>query len=360
MEMKRKTEWDAEVKGLHTISFPSGRSSWYLYYRVNTGKQRRQKLAGTGIISLGEARDRARKLLAEVTLGRDPFDRSGRTECVAGLFNILISTHWTVEKAWSKEAARLYGKYLQASFGPLIASSVTAPQVYRWHRKFKDNIYEGNRAKSVLSKIMGFAESMGERPVGSNPCRAVPNFPEKKRKRFATDIEIAKIGEILRREEVDCPREVAFIYLLIFTGSRPSAIERSTWSELKRCSIDGEEYGLLQITGKTGPEEVVLPPQAMSVLSRLGRTEGTLTGIKFPVTFWNKIRVEAGCPDLWARDWRRTFGTLGLSNGMPLGMLSELLNHKDQKTTMLYAKLIADSRLRASYAIGKQLEQRLG
>jgi len=364
--MNKVTVWDKEVTGLHTISTPN-KSSYYLYYRLKNRTQRRNKIGDVGIITLAEARNLARKILAKVTLGQDPFGeqkllRGQRT--VGQAFQEALETHWNkprFEKSrYKKEVQYLWDKHLSKAFKNHGLTNVTAPQINNWHEKLAATPYAGNRAKAVLSTIFKFAERKGYIPPGSNPCQSIPNFREKKRTRFASGEEIQKIGAVLQKNLEKYPREVAFIYLLIFTGSRPSAIERALWTNLKRIDLNGEEYGILQIDGKTGPEEVVLPPQAMKILSPLDKTlDGTLTGIKLPRLFWEQVKEEVGCKDLWARDWRRTFGTFGLSNGVPIGMLSELLNHKDQKTSMLYAKLTLESRLRASYAIGTELEKAL-
>lgn len=362
--MNKVTTWDKEVTGLHTISTLK-KSSYYLYYRTKEGRQRRNKIGDVGIISLSEVRGLARKILAQVTLGQDPFGeekllRNQRT--VGEAFKEAMLFHWgkpRYEKSgWKKEVEYLWEKHLSKPFKNQGLTKVSAPQIHNWHEKLSETPYAANRAKAVLSTIFKYAEKKGYMPPGTNPCQSVPNFTETQRKRFASLEEIQKIGAALQKYREEYPREVAFIYLLIFTGSRPSAIERALWTNLKRVDLNGEEYGILQIEGKSGAEEVVLPPQAMRILETLPK-EGTLTGINLPRKFWEKVRAEVGCEDLWARDWRRTFGTFGLSNGVPIGMLSELLNHKDQKTSMLYAKLTIDSRARACYAIGTELEKAL-
>lgn len=235
---------------------------------------------------------------------------------------------------------------------------VTPPMVWRWHQGLRNSPYDANRAKSILSKVFNFAMMRGFLPVGANPCSAVPSFEEKKRKRFASWEELRRLGAILEREEPDNPRHVAFIRLLMFTGSRPSAIERSTWNDFYRL---GDDCGVLRVKGKTGDEEIILPPPAIGVidhLADLGKCR-TITGIAFPSSFWKRVRKEAGCEDLWARDFRRTFATLGLSTGVPLGMLGELLNHKSNQTTMRYAKLTPDSRVQAASRIAEEMLRRM-
>jgi integrase len=72
---------------------------------------------------------------------------------------------------------------------------------------------------------------------------------------------------------------------------------------------------------------------------------------------WEKVSAEAGCPDLWARDLRRTFATVGMSSGIKMDTISELLNHKSVQTTKLYAKLNDDARVEASSAISNKISE---
>lgn len=191
---------------------------------------------------------------------------------------------------------------------------------------------------------------------GSNPCSAVPDHPEVKRTRYAQGGEIPAVGKVLEREAVNHPAEVAYIYVLIFTGSRPRAIERCTLDNLERLQ---NGVGVLTFQGKSGREQVILPLQAMALLDKLPPDRETLTGIKFPRRFWEAVREEAGCRDLWARDWRRTFATVGLSNGLNLDGLGELLNHKDPETTRIYAKLLSEARVEMAAKIASKLETML-
>jgi integrase len=144
----------------------------------------------------------------------------------------------------------------------------------------------------------------------------------------------------------------------MFTGSRPIAIERATWSQLELVKSSSKTYGILTFDGKSGEEKVVIPGFVISVLTSLP-TSNTLTGINMPKSFWKKVRVEAGCPDLWIRDWRRTFASIGLSNGFSMDAIGEVLNHKSTQTTKTYAKLFDRSRIDTSLEIAQVLREKL-
>jgi hypothetical protein len=80
-------------------------------------------------------------------------------------------------------------------------------------------------------------------------------------------------------------------------------------------------------------------------------------GIKMPRAFWKRIQNETGCKDLWARDLRRTMATVGLSNGVALGVIGKLLNHKSNQTTEIYAKAFETKKIEAVEVIADELVQ---
>jgi integrase len=196
-----------------------------------------------------------------------------------------------------------------------------------------------------------------------NPCSRVKSFPERKRKRFATPEEIAKLGQIMERERATHMKQVAFLELMIYTGSRPKAIEDARWSDLE----EHRGHMILSVAGKTmavtgDMDTIVVPPQAVMALRSLGirKDHSLIFGIKMPRRFWNRIRKEAGCEDLWARDWRRTFASVGLSSKESLDVIGEALNHKSRQTTLRYAKLLDDKKVAAVSRIANELETLLG
>lgn len=357
------TIWDDTVKGLH-VRRRGGEPAFYIFYRTRAGQQRRFKLGDFPTLSLVDARSVARDILTAVARGEDPkgsWNKSRQELTLQGAFNVALEKHWSREKyvvsGWKKEVVAGWKNHLSKTFGGRKLSSVTAPEIREWHEKYADSSpYAANRAKSILSRVYSFAEERGWMAPGSNPCSAVPDHPEVKRTRYAQGGEIPAVGKVLEREAVNHPAEVAYIYVLIFTGSRPRAIERCTLDNLERLQ---NGVGVLTFQGKSGREQVILPLQAMALLDKLPPDRETLTGIKFPRRFWEAVREEAGCRDLWARDWRRTFATVGLSNGLNLDGLGELLNHKDPETTRIYAKLLSEARVEMAAKIASKLETML-
>lgn len=368
------TIWDkdekASVKGLHVRVLADGQKNFFLYYRTRDKKERRPKIGALGEITLAEARKRAKIISDKVSLGEDPkglWDDKAAEMTVEALFEQTLTEHWDNERFRASKRTRevkgLYRNHLKPSFGNLKLSEVTPLKVREWHRGLVNKPYVGNRALEVLTKMFHYAEELELRNQNSNPCHLVKSHPERKRRRYATEAEIQKIAGILEKETKNSPAGVAFIYLLMFSGSRPRAIERATWEQLREFRVGPDLYGELTFHGKssavTGEEEkVILPPQAMRAISRLPKIEGhTITGIQMPRRLWRRVKTEVGCTDLWARDWRRTFATIGMSAGVNIGTIGELLNHHSSDTTKVYAKLMNGPAAAAVSTIAGRLEE---
>lgn len=365
-----QTIWDDKVKGLHLRVTATGAKSFFAYYRTKAGQQRRPKIGAFGDITLADARRRAKEILDKAAVGADlkgDWDVAKAELTVHELFNRTRDEYWDSERFRKSDRLRdvksLYGSHIESKLGGLKLSALDVIRVRAWHRELSATTpTAANRALEVLSRMFSYAEEIGIRTQGTNPCLLVRSNQEKKRKRFATEDEIKEIGLRLNREYKEHPRAVVFLYLLLMTGSRPRAIERAKADQLQALQLEGRTYGVLTFEGKTtestGEEEVVIiPPQLMEMIASLPKSDdGRLVGCGMPVKMWRKIRGEINAPDLWARDLRRTFATVGLSNGVEIGKISELLNHKSTQTTKIYAKLMDNKRVQATLKIADTIE----
>ena len=357
-----KVYWDKLVRGLHLRVYPK-RKVYYLYYRTSEGVERRPKVGDAATISLSQARTVAKKWLAEVTLGGDPsLERQGiRGErTLEQVFTAVATDKYTL-KQWERsgygsEFVRYYQTKIRKRFGGKKLSTITVNMIDNWHKDFESKV-SANRAIAVLSKLFTYSERKGWRPPGSNPCRFVDHFEEKSRDRYATANELRSILKILERDYDSKKRLVTYIQTLIATGSRPRALDAVTWDALTEKEYDGEKFGVLQFQGKTGHEKVVIPPKIYKKICYFMRRPGhKIFGVKGLRGYWESVRKEAGCPDLWLRDLRRTYATIGLSSGESIDVIGELLNHKTTQTTKVYARLTNQKRINSAFQIEKEIE----
>lgn len=376
-----QTVWDTKVNGLHMRHLPSGRKVFFLYYRTRAKVQRRPKLGDYPQLQLPDARRIAKDLLTQVARGEDPkekWDASREELTVSELFTKVWLEHWNTERyqdsGWARQVEYNYRNHIAPAFAVRKLSDITPPDIRNWHKKFLTEApYAGNRSLEILSRMFSFAEEQGFRPLGSNPCSVVASHTEKKRDRYATRQEIVTLGTILERERNLNPREAVFIFTLMFSGARPRSIERALKSDLSRIEdSEGVVWGKLTFSGKTTDrtgedESVLIPPHVLKLIDDLpplphspNRNPDRLFGIRMPTAFWNRVKEEAGCDDLWVRDWRRTFASIALSEGVSSGVVGEILNHKSAQTTKVYAKLMNEARVEAVQTVSERYKKLIG
>ena len=206
--------------------------------------------------------------------------------------------------------------------------------------------------------MLGYAEKLGYRQKGSNPCRGIPRYKRQLSERYLTPKEFRRLGTVLADYETVHSEAVAVIRMLIFTGARCSEIIGLQWDWID------PPYAHLP-DSKTGPKRLYLNRQAMSVLdARKGEGGGDV----FPGAIrrknllpkaWETIRRRAAIPDVRVHDLRHSFASTGIMNGVSLARVGKLLGHALPETTARYAHLadtaIADAASRVSGSIASAL-----
>lgn len=341
---------DTVVPGLHVWAKASG-TSYFLYFRTKDGRERRPKLGDVRVLTTAQAREAAKVMLAKATLGRDPTAdrvpaRSNLT--VAGLMGKYLRQRGGKT---DKEARRAIDKDVIPKLGRRAAVEVTHEECEALHAEL--TLRGPTMANRVLDYVNAAYNAGLKRrwlPDGAlNPCSGIRWNREVTRKRHLWEGEFPKLKAILDRDVARFPRAVAFTWLMLYSGARPSEIVTARWSQLTyRCTPSGDVGILTLPDGKMGSREVILPPQAMAVLAKLPRTTGPICGLKkHPKHNWQKWRKEMRADDLWLRDLRRSFATVALSNGEAIGVIGEVLGHADAQTTKIYARLMDDAAERA-------------
>jgi integrase len=330
-----------------------------LYYRTREGRERRPKLGSTAVMSLTDARARARKLLLQVANGEDPqaevfgARESPRFKDFAADYMKRYARKEKKKSSADKDEEML-DAILIPKWGKRTVASIRDDDVQALREAMHKTPIQFNRVWSLVSRMFNLAEGPGWRlrPHDSNPVKGVARYPEKKRRRYMRAEEAKAIAALLDLEEPKHPAPVAFLRLLILTGARKGEIARARWEWL-----DGNV--LRDPDSKTGERDIYLSPAALEVIEKLPRTSGTLTGIQSPQKVWCKIRKKAGCPDLRLHDLRHSFASVALSLGLTLGQIGELLGHKSTQTTQRYAHLIEEHKQAAAVRTAEAITERM-
>jgi integrase len=345
---------DTELVGFEVRAREGGARSYSIVYRAGRGRgapQRRYTIGAHGSPwTPVMARDQAKKVLGEVAHGKDPAtDKAAEraVPTVAGLARRFLAEHVEVKRKGSTAAEyrRLVDKIIPRALAKRKAADVTRADIIKLHHANRATPYQANRALAVLSKMFTLAEQWGYRPDGSNPCRHVEKFAEKKRERFLSPAELARLGDALGAFNGSV-HAVAAIKLLIFTGARLGEVLGLHWQW-----IDFERGEAQLPDSKSGAKTLHLPPAALAVLAELPRFEGNphvivgrvpgmaLVNLEKP---WRAIRKAAGLEDVRLHDLRHAFASVAASAGLALPIIGKMLGHTQAQTTQRYAHLASD------------------
>ena len=363
--------FDSELPGFGIRILPSGKRSYLVQYRVGRAF-RRMALGQHGILTTEKARAEALKVLAATKEGKDPAaarDKARRDPTVQEFAEQVLNDH--AEHHCKPRTVVGYRYYLKAYIAPRIGrlqmGKVARPDIARLHHDLRFAPVQANRSLQFLSKVFNLAELWGLRPDGSNPCRHVEKYQEKKRERYLSRDELARLGEVLRRCEFDgieSQSAINAIRLLIFTGCRLGEIMTLKWDY-----VDLERSALNLPDSKTGAKTVHIGAPAVDILKQIERLPenpwvitGTLPGAHLTDLQppWERIRKRAGIEDVRIHDLRHTFASVAVANGQGLPMIGKLLGHSQVQTTARYAHLAADPVKRAANTVSGEIAEMLG
>ncbi|MFN7610392.1 MAG: tyrosine-type recombinase/integrase, partial [bacterium] len=260
---------DHVVRGLWARS-NSGAVSFYYLYRW-AGQRRNPKIGEWPSMTISQARDLCREIHKQVLLGHDP-KKQQDADRTAGTVNDLADRYLKVhapKKKTADEDRRMLERYVRPVLGKMRVAEVRAVDIEDLHQRFADRTAQGNRILALLSKMFNLAEKWEMRPQGSNPCRHIDRYPEGKRLRYMTRDEAAAVVSRLRFYEARYPQQAAFLWLLIYTGARPSEIAALRPEHLEGSRIVLAEHKTDKSTGRA--RIIQLPPQAVAMLEALPR-----------------------------------------------------------------------------------------
>lgn len=346
---KQDIRWDDTLPGFGVRPYPSGRKAFVLTYRIN-GRKHIMNLGHYGVLTLQEARAKARKTLAQVLDGHDPLEarqKLAKGETVKALCEAYLERHAKLHKKSWKDDQRRLNKYILPAWRNLKATSITRADAAAMHTKIgQAHRYEANRVLELVSKVFELARHWGFVPDDHpNPARDIDHFREEKRDRWITPEELPRLARAIDQEQNCYARAALWLYLL--TGARRSELLTAKWSD-----INWSQKELRIPETKAGRAHYLpLSEPALALLRDLPRLEGNpyvLPGLKEHSHLvniskpWRRIRTSAGVPDVRLHDLRRTVGSWLAQAGNSLHLIGRVLNHSNQSTTAIYARFGQD------------------
>ena len=274
---------------------------------------------GLGYWSVTAARRESIRLLGLIRDGKDPAKEKRKARS-APTFEAFAERYLAEYAELQKkprtvaEDKRLLRLHILPALGNARLSDIGKQDVARLHASMRSTPVAANRSLALLSAVLGWAERVGERPDGSNPCRHIDKNPEKARERYLTAEELARLGDALATAEdagLADWRAVTLVRLLLFTGARLSEILTLRWEWIDLSS------GIARLPdSKTGAKNLFLPAPALELL--------------------------AGLQDVRLHDLRHSFASTAVAAGDSLFIVGKLLGHRQAATTERYSHLAPD------------------
>jgi integrase len=327
--MTDRFEWDSKLTGFGK-RIRDGRETWIIQYRLGH-KQRRMTIGTCAKLTQAQAREQARKRLAQVELGQDPAadKRQIRTEAKHTLRSVVAQYLEAKQGAVRPRTYAEICRYLNDHWSPLHAVPVNAVRRADVALELSKMIRKNGsaaaaKARTTLSTFYVWA--MGEgiadvNPViGSNKPVAGPS-----RDRVLSDTELSAIWR-------KCAGAYgAIVRLLILTGCRREEIGGLRWTE-----IDSKEQ-VIRLPGervKNGrAHDVPLTDAAWSILQEQP-VNGEYVFGRSGFSFWSQGKEGL---DEWLGDsvapWRlhdvrRSVATRMADLGIMPHVIEAVLNHQ--------------------------------
>ena len=380
---KRYDIWDADLPGFGLRVGTTGTKTYIVRHRADGGGRAAPKryvtIGRVSVLTIEQARKKAREVLAQALVGEDPAMRRNvkRLEIrMAELIDLYEEEGCFIQrgKRQGEPMKPLTKQYTLARLRhhvvPLLgrkrARDILPGDIENFVRdvtngKTRSEQKLGRRRRIVvrggdgaarkvlrdLSAVFGFARRRGL--VDDNPCdRAAVRKTDNQNDRYLTLEEIGRLGaacdaleaEGANRKGIDIAR------LWALTGCRRQEIAELKWNE-----VDFERGLLVLADNKTGKSTRPLGSAAASILQRIEKApdsdyvfpadtgDGAFQGAK---GIWRKIVTRAGLEGVTPHTLRHTLASMAISSGEPMTMTGAILGHANPRSTAIYAHVDLD------------------
>ena len=345
---KRDTYHDIKTLGLQLRVTTSGIKTFSVYRRIKGGNPERVTLGRYPDMTIEQARKSAAEINQHIISGKNPADRlreAKREMTLSDLFQEYMERRAAFNRRPDKPKAtfRLY----LSDWNARKLSTIRHEEVDRLHKKIGRS--NGQVTANIVLKLLHvmFNKAINEWRIwkGENPAHGIAKFPEQSRDRFLQSDELPRFFQSVAEEENKTIRDYVLISLL--TGARKSNVLAMRWQDI---NFERAEWRIEETKNGT-PQTVALSLEAIEILQNRKPSNDAVfvfpgsgkTGhLMEPKKGWKRILERAGIDNLRLHDLRRTLGSWQAKIGASLAIIGKSLNHKNQNTTAIYARLDLD------------------
>lgn len=344
---KRADYQDTKTTGLQLRVTSNGTKTFSVLRRIH-GTLERITIGRYPDLTVEQARRKAAQINSDIANELNPGEvkRGRKAELTFSvLFADYLDRHSKLNKrTWAEDESK-FKTYLEKPLGNKKLSAINRADIAAIHSSITKAGHgiTANRVKALVSSVFGWAISAGL--WHTNPATGIKLNKENSRDRFIQGDELPRFFQALADEQNDTMRD--YFLLSLLTGARRSNVLAMQWADV---NLDRAEWRIRETKNGT-PQTVTLSPEAMEVLRARKPTEGAryvFPGIgkaghlAEPKKGWERILNRAGIADLRIHDLRRTLGSWQAKTGASMAIIGKSLNHKNQNTTAIYARLDLD------------------
>lgn len=380
--------WDDNVRGFGVRVSKAGTKAYILTYRLD-GKKRFYTIARVDEITLGKAREFARREISRIRLeGQGPSERAEDrkeaptvSEGLDRYFNEYVPVRID-NGLFTENSLRHYrnqaDNYVRPALGNKRIADVTRQDIEKMLvTKFKsqetqkslgclqDKPTQRNRVLAFVSRLFNLFEAWELRPQHTNPVRGIDRAREQSRARVMDNKEMAALATALHTNYDKSPAAIAAILTAAVSGLRISEVLKMEWEH-----VDFETGRVWLPSTKTGARSHDLPTAALTIIHQLKNIKGNpwifTRGRHAHVTYktvrrhFAEIAKEAGLDDVRLHDLRRTVMTRAAGAGVGTHVLRDLLGHKTTAMADRYIRAVGDPVREAREQVGSQIAEEMG
>ena len=343
---KRVIYHDTETPGLQLRV--TSVKTFFVNRRIKGGDPERITLGRYPNMTIDQARRKTKEIIHDIAEGKNPAEvkRGKKAELTFfDLFTEYLERHSKPRKRTWREDESKYRTYLAKPLGRKKLSVIDRRDIALIHSSITKAGHDitANRVLALTSSIFGWAISAGL--WESNPATGIKRNKENTRDRFIQGDELPRFFQAVAKEENEAIRD--YVLMSLLTGARRSNVLAMRWQDI---NFERAEWRIEKTKNDT-PQTVALSPEAMEILQNRKPSDdavfvfpgsGKAGHLMEPKKGWKRILERAGIDNLRIHDLRRTLGSWQAKTGASLAIIGKSLNHKNQNTTAIYARLDLD------------------